>query len=483
MILDKLVMIFDADMKGIEKGTQAAEKGADDVTAAMKRAEAQSKKTGDSLMTFAKGALGWLAAAASASKLMGMAVARAGEVDALDKLSEQLGTTITETDSLARSIVALGGSTDQAQGDLSKLADAFEKQGIKPMQGMMQLSDKLSRMDYAQAAKKLKEFGIVEKSTVELMRNGRFEIQRMMDEQARQGAITADAAKKAREFNATMDGFKNKLSDVSNTLIGGMMPAMTGALEILTKIVDWVAKNKDFVVGFFIAIATAVAIYFGPAMWAAAVATIAATWPFLAIGAAIAVAALAFAAIYDDIMTFIDGGESMIGLVLEKFPIIGEIARWLADVFKIAFEGILEVGQAMWAGIQNIADGVVGVLKWMGAQVKSAVEFVMGLVGKVKGAVDWLGSKLGFGGGEVKASVTQAQTQITQAAATPMAQTTGGAIRNASTGSSVEQNLSIGQVTVQTQATDAKGMAAGTRSELSDQLQKMQANNATALAR
>ena len=465
MILDKLVMIFDADMKGIEKGTQAAEKGADDVTAAMKRAEAQSKKTGDSLMTFAKGAIGWLAAAASASKLMGMAVARAGEVDALDKLSAQLGTTITETDSLARSIVALGGSTDQAQGDLSKLADAFEKQGIKPMKGMMQLSDKLSRMDYAQAAKKLKEFGIVEKSTVELMRKGRFEIQRMMGEQARQGAITADAAKKAREFNATMAGFKNKLSDVSNTLISWMMPALTGALEVLTKIVDWVAKHKDFVVGFFIAIATAVALYFGPAMWAAAAATIAATWPFLAIGAAIAVAALAFAAIYDDIMTFIEGGESMIGMVLEKFPAVGAAARWLADTFKAAFE-------AMGAAF-----------RWLWDMAQQFLSPIFALVDKARAAFDWIGSKLGIKGGGVSANVTTAQTQIAQAAATPMAQTTGGAIRNASTGSSIEQNLSIGQVTVQTQATDAQGMAASTRSELSDQLQKMQANNATALAR
>lgn len=495
MLLQSLVYAFQADTRDIDKGIRDSEKGADGLTDALKKSEDQAKKTSLTLGMFAKAAIGWLSAAVSAGKTMSMAVQRAGEIDALDTLSLQLGTSITKTDALARSIVGLGGSTQQAQSDLGRLSDALKERGQKPLEGMLNLSNRLAGMSYDRAARELKEYGITEKSTIEMMRKGGAEIQRMIKHQERNGAITQEAADKAKQFNQSLTQLKQMSSDAANKFAQMLIPALTVVADFLTKAGKWASENKPFVVGFFAAVAGIIGVMFLPAMLSAAAATIAATWPFIAIGAAIGAAAAMFALIYDDIMTFIDGGESMIGMVLDKFPVVGEVVTWLWETMKLAFGSIVGLGESLLAGMSSMADGVIGVFQWLWEGIKKYINLIGNAVEKVKGALDWAKGKLGFGGdADVTVStmskaqqeivtMAQAQREIKVAEESPAASMTSGAIRNAATGSSVEQNLSIGEIKIETQATDAQGMASSTRSELQDQLQRMQANNATAITR
>lgn len=485
MLLQSLIYSFQADTRDMDRGIRDSERGADDLTDALRDAEDQSKKASQTLGMFAKAAIGWLGAAASAGKAMSMAVQRAGEVDALDTLSLQLGTSITKTDALARSIVGLGGSTDQAQADLGSLADALKERGQKPLEGMLQLSDRLAGMSYDRATRELKEYGITEKSTIELMRKGSGEIQRMIKHQERNGAITQEAADKAKQFNQSLTRLRQMSSDAASKFSQMLIPALIVVVDFLAKAGKWASENKPFVVGFFAAVAGIIATMFLPAMLSAAAATIAATWPFIAIGAAIGAAAAMFAAIYDDIMTFIDGGDSMIGMVLERFPIVGEIINLVADLIKIAFSAILQVGQALWSGITGVADGIIGVFQWLWEGIKKYIDLIGAAVEKVKGAVNWVKGKLGFGDDSdvTVSTMEKAQHEIIAMADNPSASMTTGAIRNAATGNQIEQNLAIGEITIETQATDAQGMASSTRSELQDQLQRMQANNATAITR
>ena len=516
-LIESLLFMFDADTRGIDEGTLRAKKSTDDVTDAMKRAEEQSRKTANTLRTFAKGALGWLAAGASAAKIMGMAVRRVGEIDALDSLSQKLGTNITQTDALARSIVELGGSSQQAQQSLDRLATGLLKKGIEPMQGMLDLADELANVSYGEASARLQELQIIDRPTIELMRKGRIEIERLMKQQERNGAITEEAAEKAREFNAVLGKFRTTVNDASASFIQWLMPTLTRVIDELTKIVSWAVENKHFVIGFFVGIASAVTLFFLPAMTKAAVATIAATWPFLAIGAAIGVAAVAFAAIYDDIMTFLDGGESMTGMVLEKFPLVGEAVKLLAQVIQMQFDLMIGAGSSLLTAMQIVVDTILDLLKhlWQGAT--GWFDLIVAGLGKVKSALDFVAGKLGFDStvtvdeqaqidksvtvralGEspddiptvasipniqqVKQSISAAQAQLQTAQAAPAATMTSNTIRNAST-SNLEQNIAIGEITIETQATDARGVAQDMRSELQDQLQRMQAENASALTR
>ena len=484
MLLNKMLFLFEADADSIKKGTQEGKKGADDLTSAMKKADKQSKKTSSNFAKFAKGALGWLAAAAAASKTMSMAVARAGEIEALDTLSLKMGASITQTDALARSIVELGGSTDQAQSDLASLADSMRERNIKPMEGMLKLADQLAGMNYDQATKTLKNYGITERSTIELLRKGSGEVRRMMLAQEKNGAITQEAADKAKAFNQSLNNLKRVSSDAANRFAQFLMPALTKVIDFLAKAGKWAVENKTFVIAFFAGVAGIVTALFLPAMKAAAAATIAATWPFIAIGAAIGAAAAMFALIYDDIMNFIEGNDSLIGQIIDDFPIIGEIINFIVEGIKIAFAAAGMAADALWGAFKAMGSGIVAVFEWLWGAIKKYIGFIGAAVEKVKGAISWVKSKLGFGDdADVTVStMSQAQQEIIAMAEHPGASMTSNAINNQRT-NNIESNLTIGQVTVETQATDAAGVSAGLSDSLSAELERMQANNATPITR
>lgn len=508
MLLNKMLFLFEADADSIKKGTQEGKKGADDLTSAMKRANEQSKKTSSNFATFAKGALGWLATAAAASKAMSMAVSRAGDIEALDTLSLKMGASITQTDALARSIVGLGGSTDQAQSDLASLADSMRERNIKPMEGMLNLADQLAGMNYDQATKTLKNYGITERSTVELLRKGSGEVRRMMLAQEKNGAITQEAADKAKAFNQSLNNLKRVSSDAANSFAQFLMPVLTKVIDFLSMAGKWAVENKTFVIAFFAGVAGIVTALFLPAMLAAAAATIAATWPFIAIGAAIGAAAAMFALIYDDIMNFIEGNDSLIGQIINDFPIVGEIINLIVEGIKIAFAAAGMAADTLWNGFKAMASGIVGVFKWLWDAIQSYIGFITKGIGKVADVVGgvggWVKGKLGIateekvtrevedvytgGDGNVKnknnviGNTQIAQQQIAQAQQQPSNAMTSNAINNQRT-NNVESNLTIGQVTVETQATDAAGVSAGLSDSLSAELEKMQANNATPITR
>ena len=485
MLLNKMLFLFEADADSIKKGTQEGKKGADDLTSAMKKADKQSKKTSSNFAKFAKGALGWLATAAAASKTMGMAVSRAGEIEALDTLSLKVGASITQTDALARSIVGLGGSTDQAKADLASLADSMRERNIKPMEGMLDLADQLAGMNYNQATKTLKSYGITERSTIELLRKGSGEVRRMMLAQEKNGAITQDAADKAKAFNQSLNNLKRVSSDAANSFVQFLMPALTKVIDFLAKAGRWAVENKTFVIAFFAGVAGIVTALFLPAMKAAAVATILATWPFIAMGAAIGAAAAMFALIYDDIMNFIEGNDSLIGQIINDFPIVGEIINFIVEGIKTAFAAAGMAADALLGGFKSMASGIVGVFKWMWEAIKEYFNFIGGAIDSVSSALsdttDWVKDKLGFST-EVKGTVNEAQNQIGSASGNSANAMTRNTINN-QRANNFESNLTIGQVTVETQATDAQGVSAGLSDSLSAELEKMQANNATPITR
>lgn len=207
-----------------------------------------------------------------------------------------------------------------------------------------------------------------------------------------------------------------------------------------------------------------------------------------------------FALIYDDIMAFISGNDSLIGQILEKYPIVGKVFEFVGGVIRDAIAMAVAAFEWLTGGIGGIidrvksidsitdaframGDGVVAVFKWMWGIVGAYFDLIGKGIDKVKGAIGWVAGKLGFGSNDdVSGDVEVAQEVIASAAVNPANSISSNTIRN-STASNVEQNLAIGEITITTQATDAQGVARETRSELQEQLERMQAENAGAIAR
>ena len=82
----------------------------------------------------------------------------------------------------------------------------------------------------------------------------------------------------------------------------------------------------------------------------------------------------------------------------------------------------------------------------------------------------------------VAPGVDEANDVLGAAAGEPMNSYTSSMINN-SARTQTENNVSVGEINVQTQATDARGVANDIRSELAEQLKQLNAERATGVAR
>ncbi|NBM78600.1 hypothetical protein GWI76_04875 [Proteus sp. G2659] len=501
----------------------------------------------------------------------------AEEVNTLSQSAEALELPVEDVDAFGKVITSMGGDAQGARDSLMDMsesigealqdtssgkADVFKSlnislkdmkgESIGAMEGIYRLSDAVQGMSKEEAVFRIKEVGITDNKIVESILKGRKELEELTKKQKENGVVTKELALQSQKYKEVTGGLKTVFSSVMMSIMNSALPALTKVLSWVQTFVKFCQENKNLLIGFFSAIGLAVALYYVPPMLAAASATLAATWPIIAIIAIIALLAMAFAIVYDDIMNFIDGNDSMIGRILEKYPRLKIVILALWETFKKLFEylkvivGIVaDIVVAGWdlmasglkayvkflincisviagwgksfAGVfTTVTDAVVGAFEWMWEQVEKIIGWVNTGLDAVKNG--WKSAKEFFGFGDdeeitvnqnverkvndngeieyampqeesqttqqppVRHSIAQANAQLDAIANNTMNPITSQAISNQSNVKN-ESNVSIGEIKIETQATDAQGMASGVKDTLQDQLADLNQQNSTGVAK
>lgn len=519
--------------KGIEAANSEV-KAQSEVQKALDNTDAKYQKTGNTVVSFAKKALGAVGLLMGATAMVSESVTRSAEIESLDKLGKKINVATADVDAFAGSMAELGGTRDAAQADLSAMAKSF---GFtkNSMEKVLKTADKVQGMKFDKAKATLSALGVTDDKTVELMMKGRKELERMMGIQKEYSGINKESIEQSIKFNKAMQGFKQSSGLLKNSFLEMVIPVLTKGVEWINKFVGFCKDNKQLMIGFFIAIGSAVAIFYVPSMIAAATATLAATLPILAIIAVIALLAAAFAFVYDDIMNFIDGNDSMIGRILEKYPELKETILKVWMSFKILFEylmvavrfvadivvdayntmnnalnqfidwlvvsinAIVSWGNDFKGVFNTVSDAVVGIFKWLWAQIQQYLGWINDGLDAIKNGWSTVKGWFGFEDAEVTQTVERKVSadgtiehsipetpklseddtallvkglnqQITGMSTNPMNPVTSQAISNQS--STVNENtVNVGELKVLTQATDAQGMANGAKDALQSQLQ------------
>lgn len=521
--------------KGREAATSEV-KAQQEVQKALINTEFKYQQAGNSVMSFAKKALGAVGLLMGATAMVSESVTRSAEIGSLDKLGKKINVATADVDAFAGSMAELGGTRDAAQSDLSAMAKSFGF-AKNSMDKVLQTADKVQGMKFDKAKATLSALGVTDDKTVELMMKGRKELERMMGIQKEYSGINKESIEQSIKFNNAMQGFKQSSGLLKNSFLEMVIPVLTKGLEWINKFVGFCKDNKQLMIGFFMAIGSAIAVFYVPAMVSAAAATLAATWPILAIVAVIALLAAAFAFVYDDIMNFIDGNDSMIGRILEKYPELKETILKVWMSFKILFEylmvavkfvadivvdaynsmnnalnqfidwlvlsikAIVSWGNDFKGVFNTVSDAVIGIFKWLWAQIQQYLGWINDGLDAIKNGWSTVKGWFGFEDGEVTQTVERninadgtiehqipeapklseddtallvkgLNQQITGMSTNPMNPVTSQAISNQSSTTN-ETNFSIGEIKVETQSTDAQGMASGTKDALQSQLQDL----------
>lgn len=536
-LLDALTYIIDADNSRLNKEIDKSEQKTDEFGKSMLTAEGRAGLMEQKI----KGAFTRIGAAilatVAASKALETFNNHVQTVEQIRNTSEALGVAIEDVDAFGKAIERMGGDAQGARDSLTDMAESigealqdvesgraktFKALGISlkdvngnaknAVQGMVELAGAVEGMGREQAVFRIKELGITDNRSVELLLKGRQEVERMLRVQKEQGVVTKESAERVRVYSEALAKLKQSAGVATSGIVDWLLPAITWFIQKLDSVVSWMSRHDTFVKGFFIGLTTILSALFLPAVISATAAVWALIAPFLAVAAPIAAVIALFALLYDDVMNFLDGNDSLIGQISEKYPIVGETVKAMAEAVKAAFKWVVDAIEGAWETIKGFPQKAVNAFAAMGSSissifdaivkvVKSAWTYVSSVFESVSSVIKKIGKWLGFGGGDdievTSSTVSQgvsdaeakaaenmkaAQAQLGQAAASPLNSVTSNAISNASN-THTETNVQVGQVNVQTQATDAQGISQSIGGGLKDELKNLQADSASGVKR
>ncbi|MBT0383012.1 hypothetical protein [Morganella morganii] len=348
------------------------------VQSALRDSDAAWQSAFDNVAALAEKSLNFAGISTTITGLISDATARAAEIESIDKLGREINITTQDVDAFSGSVAALGGTRSAAQADLSAMAKSFGFAGDS-MEKVLQTADKVQGMSFGEAKKTLGGLGVEDNGTIELLMKGREELSRMMETQKDYGGITRESIEQSISFNNAMLSLEQSAGLLKNSLMGMLIPALAQGLDWLEKIVVFAKENKNFVTGFFIAVAAVVTGKYVHAMKLAQISTWTAMLPVMAVVAGILLLAAVFALVYDDIMNFIDGNDSMVGRILDSYPGLKAVILTVWEAFVVLFDFIMSV-------IGVVADIVVAAYNTMNTALN---EFIDWLTVSIQGVMAW----------------------------------------------------------------------------------------------
>ena len=266
-------------------------------------------------------------------------------------------------------------------------------------------------------------------ATIALLQGGVANLNKELEKASKLSIYTPEDIENSRKFQMSLRELKQSLGQVWAVISRALLPVITKIMNGVSRFFRFLSDHKGFVLGFLAAISAALGII--------AIKSIIATAPFWLMVLAIAAIGTAIGLVVDDFMTFLRGGESVIGDIIQLFVDFWHFLVGLGEKIGNFFKGIWE----------NIISGITGVFDW-----------ILEKWNKIK---KWIP----FVGGDTENNVIQngqlaiMSTQTPLSTAANMSYITGG-----------NSNVKIDSVIVQTQATDATGIAQGIGGALSGEM-------------
>lgn len=487
-VLEKFLILFESDAKETSKDVKKLDKSLDNTEKSAKGATKASDGATKQFASMGVKALGAVGGIVAISSAISGLITTAGRIDDLVKFSDSIGENVEDVDAWGGAVTRAGGSADAFQGSIKslneKMVDAslkgqneitpfFNQLGISivdtngkvksTLDLLPELAESFEGMDKKQSLGIGQKLGL-DAGTIALLQQGNGEIDKLIERQKKLGLVNEEAGEISAEFNDIMADFKQVGASAAQSLLITFMPAMTWAVDKMIGLSMWFKENKPVLYGFFAglaAVAVPALISLAVAGWAAIAPLLIAAAPFIAIGAAIAAVGTAIALVVEDIIAFTNGQDSLIGKIAEKWPIVGEIVKFMVADIK-AFIGIMKSFAGflvdLFVAPEKALQSVKDTLDFL---TKSISDFTGGALKKLSGAAEGIKSFFGFGDDETELNknIEIGQGSIAMASDSPIASQTSNSIQNNNKTATKNTSVQTGDIVINTQSTDAEGIA------------------------
>jgi len=529
MLVEQFLYMFTSDVSELEKGEKKAQKENDKLQKGLVKTDKVANDLGNSFTDIIATAGGALTALLSFGALSAGIAETSAYVDGLAKVSDRMGENINDMAAWQESVKKSGGDIGAFQGTLKGFTSQLQDLSVKGQNEMLPFLQKLGISfkdnngniksaltlfpEIAESFEKLSKTesaGIGQKlgldeGTVLLLQQGRKAVEDQIKAQKGLFNITREQAKIFENFNDSIDDTKTAFRGMYVQLGADVLPILQYFMEKLQGGISFMAEHKDFVTGAFIGLGAAISAYAIPAIIKFGIATFTAFAPFYVIGGIIAGVALAVGLLYDEISTFISGGNSafedmlkwlgmtdteienlrqtFIGLgdsISTIFKFIGEVLKGLFGIGKTVAKGIYKAFEPLlWLFSKGIIGAIELAIKGI-QKIADIAESVMSLfgIGETKAKLK-LSTELSeeqrqqFNGNLLKTKEEQDYSSIlTSSKENPLNTITPNMMNNTNSNKTTNTSVNISKVEVNTQATDAEGISMAIDKTLAGQLKK-----------
>lgn len=331
---------------------------------------------------------------------------QAEKSDQLGETARQIGVNVEQLDAWGQAVRRVGGTAEGFEGSLKAiefrmqriaLAAAegkkggdrssrfFKALGIDPSEAqdifklLEEIPKKIENMPKQQSNALLRGIGF-DDGTIRLLQAGGKEVEELIEKQKRLGSITMEDAETAERFNREWMDVKELFRNITVAADTEFLPALQSLLESVEAFVEFLRDHAELVKGFFIGLATA-AIIAGEAFGVLGAILGFVFSPVVLITGAVLGLIAAFAFLYDDIIAFGEGNNSVIGELAKRWPIVGEVVMDLIEVFKWLWATIKEGASDIIGWVERIPEGfeqwkeIIGsVIEWIKATFETLPE-------------------------------------------------------------------------------------------------------------
>lgn len=379
-VIDALVVVLGLDSKDLETKSPAAVKKLNDLDKAADKTEKNVGKISKTSKETARSVQGLSRTVTSFLAIIGGTVAIKSFIQdfidtnaQLDRLSKNLGISVSTISAWSNASEKLGGSAQGLQGTFDMLSKAQTQLMItgesslvpylsalgvslagvngqaRPVTDiLLDLSERFSHMDRTTANNLGRMLGL-DQGTMNLLLQGRKELELEIKRQKEQTAVTAAQAAQAQKFQTQIAGLKQQFSALGRTLLMDAAPYIEKLFRLLENFANWAQQHKQFIEDFLKVIAVGLS--------AIAIATLPINLTVLAIVAL----AGALALLWDDYQTWKKGGDSLIDWSKWKPGI--DAATWGIHQLNEELKAFVKTAQYLhdlipdsWAsGVQSIA--------------------------------------------------------------------------------------------------------------------------------
>lgn len=490
-VLETFIVLFKGDTTDLKKGSKDAKKTTDDLQKSIKDTDTVAGKLGGSFTNMIRQATGALTAIVGVATVIGGLKYATHFADQLGELSDALSVDVEALSSWGDAVKMSGGTAegfyetvksmtaslaDFATKGTSRAAPFFVELGIKMTDAKGKARNFIDVLpEIAASFEKLsrsESFGIgrkmgLDNGTIMLLQKGRKEVELFIERQKELGVITKKDTEIAAKYNDTWDDTVHAFRSLAVSANSEILPFLTIVVKGFQDLAILLRENPSLVKAIGLALGGLVA-FFAPVV------------------AAIAVVGAAIAILYDDIQAFQRGSDSVIGEAVKRWPILSDVFRGLGQIAQLAFSLIgagiqlaVTLVKKFFSSIGDIHDAFIelgssvkGIWDGIVQVITSAIETIMAAVGKVVATYEKTKDFLGFGDAKAVEVIKTAQQTVNFASTAPIGSASGASIANSSKALTRNTTVSVGDVTIQTQATSSDGIAAEFNKSLEAQIRQ-----------